>query len=250
MILVSGKFLDLVDHAGEHVCIIVALLSLKYHAETLESHSSINVVVREQFKFAVRLSVILHEHKVPDFDHERVALVHEVASRNGCNLFVASEVNVDFTARAAWTGVTHFPEVVMLVSQKDMVLRQELEPCLVSLLVHRGPVFLGAFEHGSIKLGLVNLVYVRKKFPCPCDRLCLEIVSETPVSEHLEHRMMVRVVSHFLQVIVLSAHSETFLGVGRAMCLRRNIPEEYVFELVHTGIGEHKRRVVLHDHRS
>ena len=61
--------------------------------------------------------------------------------------------------------------------------------------------------------------------------------------------MMVRVVSNFLQVIVLSAHSETFLGVGRAMCLRRNIPEEYVFELVHTGIGEHKRRVVLHDHR-
>ena len=85
MILVSGKLLDLVDHAGEHVCIIVALLSLKYHAETLESHTSINVVVREQFKFAVRLSVILHEHKVPDFDHERVALVHEVASRNGCS---------------------------------------------------------------------------------------------------------------------------------------------------------------------
>ena len=55
--------------------------------------------------------------------------------------------------------------------------------------------------------------------------------------------------SDLLQVIVLSAHTETLLGVSRPMCLRGYVAEEDVLELVHSGIGEHKCRVVLYDHR-
>ena len=47
VIIVTGKFLDLADHSREHVRIVVALLALKYHAEPLEAHTRINVVVRQ-----------------------------------------------------------------------------------------------------------------------------------------------------------------------------------------------------------
>ena len=55
--------------------------------------------------------------------------------------------------------------------------------------------------------------------------------------------------SHFFEVIVLSADSETLLRVGRPVCLRSDVAEEDVLELVHSGIGKHESWVVLYDHR-
>ena len=51
------------------------------------------------------------------------------------------------------------------------------------------------------------------------------------------------------QVVVLAAHAQTFLTVGHPLGLGRLVAEEDVLELVHTGIGEHQRGVVLHHHR-
>jgi len=60
--------------------------------------------------------------------------------------------------------------------------------------------------------------------------------------------MMVRVVSHFFQIIVLSAHPETFLGVGHAPVRSRLITQEPILELVHPRIGKHEGGIVLYYH--
>ena len=92
-----------------------------------------------------------------------------------------------------------------------MVFREIFQPCLSGLLVEGCPIFLGTLEYGGIEFCLVYLVNFREKFPSPGDGLSLEIVAEAPVSEHLEHRMVIGIVSYFLEVIVLSAHAEAFL---------------------------------------
>ena len=92
-----------------------------------------------------------------------------------------------------------------------MVFRKEFQPSLVSLFIERCAVFCRTLEHSGVKLGLVDFIYFREKFPSPGDGLSLEIVAEAPVSEHLEHRMVIGIVSYFLEVIVLSAHAEAFL---------------------------------------
>ena len=124
-------------------------------------------MVWEKFEFPVCLPVELHEYEVPDFDYERIALVHELASRYLCDFFVASEVNVDFTAWSARARVTHFPEVVVFISEKNVVFREIFQPCPAGLLVEGCPVFLGTLEYGGIEFSLVYLVNFGEKLPCP-----------------------------------------------------------------------------------
>ena len=250
MVLAAGEFLELADQAAEDVRIVVAGLALEYHAETLEAHSGIDVLCREGLQMAIGHTVVLHEHEVPYLDDLVVVRVDKLGARLGCNLFVGTEVDMDLAARTAWACITHFPEIVVLVSKEDMILRHMFFPGLASLGIEFCAIFGRAFEYGRIKLGLVNLVNFCEKFPCPVDRLCLEIVSETPVSEHLEHGVVTSVVTHRLEVVVLSAHAEALLAVCRPAELRCAVSEENVFELVHSGIGKHQCRVVLYDHRS
>ena len=43
----------------------------------------------------------------------------------------------------------------------------------------------------------------------------LEVIAERPVSEHLEHSVVVGVVSHLFKVVVLTAYTQTLLRVGK-----------------------------------
>ena len=113
---------------------------------------------RKGFKLTVGLPVVLHEHEVPYFYHERVALVHELASRNLCDFLLVPQVDVDLAARPARTGVAHLPEIVVLVSEKHVILREILEPGLSCLLVQCGAVLGAALEYRGVELGLVNAV--------------------------------------------------------------------------------------------
>ena len=70
---------------------------------------------------AIGLTLILHEHKVPDLNNVVVVRVHKLVAGDLCNLLIRPQVYVDFGAGAAGTGVSHFPEVVVLVSGKDVV---------------------------------------------------------------------------------------------------------------------------------
>ena len=137
----------------------------------------------------------------------------------------------------------------MLVAKDYVVCRHELAPGLHRFFVQGRTVLGAALEHCCVQLRLVDLVNLREQFPGPCDGFCLEIVPEAPVSEHLEHRVMPSVVSHCFEVVVLSADPEAFLRIGGPLRLRNRVAQEYILELVHSGIREHQGRIVLYDHR-
>jgi len=61
--------------------------------------------------------------------------------------------------------------------------------------------------------------------------------------------VVVGVVAHLLEVVVLAADAEALLAVGGPWPLALLVAKEDVLELVHAGVGEHQRRVVLDDHR-
>ena len=136
----------------------------------------------------------------------------------------------------------------MLVAVDDVVGRQELAPDGRSLVVALQTFFGSTLKHRSIKVFRVDLQHIHNIFPCPRYRFLLEIITKTPVAEHLEHGVMVGVVSHLLQVVVLAAHAKAFLRVGHALAFGLYVAKNDVLELVHTCIGEHQCGVVLDDH--
>ena len=140
-----------------------------------------------------------------------MVVVHHVAAGYLLLFFFGTEVDVDFRARTAGTCIAHFPEVVMLVTVDDVVLRQELFPVGSGLVVAAQAFFGAAFEDGSVEIFGIDFQHVHQVFPGPGDGFLLEVVAERPVAQHLEHGVVIRVVSHFFQVVVLSADAQALL---------------------------------------
>ena len=245
-IRICGYFLD--DRL-EDIRVIVGFLVLHSHAEAFEAHARIDVLGRQRVQLAGDHAVELHEHEVPNLDDERVVLVHQLGAGNFGTFLVVAQVDVDFRARAARTGVAHFPEVVLLVALQDAVFRQKILPEVVCFLVESCAVFLVAGEDGGVKARLVELHHLGEELPGVGDGLFLEIVAERPVAEHLEHGVVVSVAADLFQVVVLAGDTEALLRVGHTRKFAGRVPEEDVLELVHTGIGEHQCRVIFHHHR-
>ena len=59
---------------------------------------------------------------------------------------------------------------------------------------------------------------------------------------------MIGVMSDFFEVVVFSADAQTFLTVGTASRFRVASSEDYIFPLIHSGIGEHQCRVIFNHH--
>ncbi len=58
---------------------------------------------------------------------------------------------------------------------------------------------------------------------------------------------MVGISSHFIEIVVLSRHPQAFLCIGKSAVPGDACSQEIVFELFHTGVGEHERRISLGD---
>ena len=153
-------------------------------------------------------------------------------------------------ARTTRALVAHFPEVILLRSHQYTVLGNMLFPKVIRLFVHLKTFLFVTAKHSDVKVLLVNLHHLRQELPAVCYGLFLEIVAKTPVSKHLEHRVVVCVVSHLLKVVVLAAHSQTLLRIAHSLIWRCAVAEKNVLKLIHTGIGEHQCRVILYHHRS
>ena len=123
-------------------------------------------------------------------------------------------------------------------------------PIACRLVVAHEVFLFRSFEHSDVKVFRVEFQYVYEIFPRHVDSTFLKVVAEAPVAEHFKHGVMVSVVSHLFEVVMLSAHTETLLRVGTPAWFRVACTEYNIFPLVHTSVGEHKRRVVLNNHRS
>ena len=152
--------------------------------------------------------------------------------------------------RTTRTCITHFPEVIVFVSVEDMIFWQELFPIGSGFIVTFQSFFGAAFEYGGVKVIRIYLQNIYQVFPCPVDCLFLKVVTERPVAQHLEHGMVVRIVSYFFQVIMLSANAQAFLRVRDSFIFCRVVTQNNIFELVHPRISKHQCRVIFNYHWS
>ena len=237
------------DYVLEHIPVVVALVAVDGHHQTLEAHAGIHMPVRQLLQSSVGFAVVLDEHQVPYLYHQRVALIDQVPAGHCLTVGLVAQVDMYLAAGAAGAGVTHLPEIVLLAAVKYPVLRQILPPDIQSLFVRTQSILRAAFADSGIETLRVELVDLRQQFPGPGYGFLLEIVSEAPVAEHLEHGVMVGVVAHLLEVIVFSAYPEALLAVRHPRVEYGCIAEEPVLELVHTGVCKHERGVPLYHHR-
>ena len=127
----AGEFLYLEDEACENVCVVIAALALEYHAEPLEAHSCVNVLCRKRFQRAISLAIVLHEHQVPYFYDLIIVGIYQLVPWLSGDFFIATKVDMNFRARSARSCLAHFPEIIVLVAQKDMIFWHVPQPCLL-----------------------------------------------------------------------------------------------------------------------
>ena len=202
---------------------------------------------------AVWVCIELDEDEVPDFDAASGSLVDEstfgVAERG--------EVDVEFGAWSAGTGVAHHPEVVFLVSVDDVDVGVEVSgaeqscPDFPSFLITFGGIIFGS-------VGLVDSCVeaisgeappFHDEFPRPLDGFFFEVIAEGPVPEHFEERVVVGVETDVFEVVVFSTGADALLGIGCARvgawdgvgacgCVGQCLAQKDGDELVHPRVGE------------
>ena len=138
----------------------------------------------------------------------------------------------------------------MLVAIDDMIGWHVLGPVGCSLIVTRDILFRRALEDGNIQVLGVETDDIDQVLPSHINGTFLEVVAEGPVTKHLEHRVMVGVVAHFLEIVVLATDAQALLRVCTTTWLRILGAEDDIFPLVHTSVGEHECRIVFDDHGS
>ena len=239
------------DDGLEDVSIVVGVLTLQHADQTFEAHTRIDNVHRQRLQRTIGLAVELHEHDVPYLDDLRIVLVHEVATADTAGLALLGGTAIDMYLGAGTTGtcVAHLPEVVVLVAVDDVVGRHVLCPILRCLVVTGNILFRRALEHRHVEVFRVQLQHVHQILPRHVDGPFLEVVAERPVAQHLEHGVVIGVVTYLLQVVVLTADAQTLLRIGTAARFRVAGTQNDIFPLVHTCVGEHQRGVVLDNHR-
>ena len=96
----------------------------------------------------------------------------------------------------------------------------------------------------------VELPDLGEQFPGHLDGALLEVIAEGPVAEHFEEGVVAAGAADVVEVVVLAAGADALLGVGDALPGGLGGAEEVGLELVHAGVGEQQRGVVLrHDRR-
>ena len=124
----SRNALFLLDNGLENIGVVIGMLALQGTYETFKSHTCINHIHGKFFQRTICLAIELHEHKVPNLDYLWVVLVNEFSSWHLCLFFGCARVEVYLRTRSARSRISHFPEIVVLVSVDDMVGRNMLSP--------------------------------------------------------------------------------------------------------------------------
>ena len=272
LVFLAAQLFDLGEERTENVSLVVGdagvgkfsetFCPLHHGADPFEAHAGVNVAGGQCRERAVRVGVELDEDEIPNLDAFGRALVDE------CSLRVAlrSEVDMQFRARTARTRVAHHPEVVLLVAGHDVDLRIESgsakmhRPMVPRLLVELARIARARRIDRGIETRSGKFPAIDEQLPSPVDGFFFEVITEAPIPEHLEERVMVGIEPDILEVVVLSSGTDAFLRIGRTRVRSRDgarkardiglgIAEKNRDELVHPRVGEKQVRRVGHQAR-
>ena len=246
----AGAVADGSQDGREEIRIVVGELALDHRRDALEPHPRVDGRRREGRERAVRLTVELHEHVVPDLD-EPVAVAVDAEALPAAPLLVAGDVFaaevVNLGAPAAGTGLAHRPEVLGQPKLRDPLPGHELRPDRVRV---------GVARNARIPLEDRREETVRSELPRSGEELprkrngrVLEVITEGEVSQHLEERVMPERRPDVVEVVVLAADPHALLRRCRARIGPLLAAEKRVLELVHSRVREEERRIVARHER-
>ena len=242
-------------HAGkkrrEQIRVVIRPFPLQHRHQPLQSQSRIHMPGRKRFERPIAQSIVLDEHKVPQFHDLRVIGVDQLLAGHGPTRLVRAQIDMDFRAAPARPLVAHHPEVIFRVSIED-VIRIDARfrfPQSGRLRIGRQTQCIVALVHGSVQPVRSQPEYVHEQLPGPPDGFLLEIIPERPVAQHLEERMMVRIETDLFEIVVLSGYPETFLGVHGPAVVPLACSKKNILELVHPGIREEQCGIAMRRQR-
>ena len=218
------------------------------HTKPFESHSCIHMMIGQIFQTSVRFPVVLHKYKVPDFNHQWIILIHQFTTGFQFSLLLGPEVDMDFRTRPTRSHIPHFPKIIFFIAEEDSILGQIIHPNFTGFCISFQSVLFASFKDSSVQPVFIQPHYSGQEFPGKSNRIFFEIITERPVPQHLEHRMMICIVSYLFQVVVFSGNPETFLRVRDTPVFGIDIPKNNIFELIHSCVCKHQRRIVLNHH--
>ncbi len=225
-----GQLLDAGNHRAQQVAVEVALHALDHGAQALQAHAGVDAGLGERMEDAVRGAVVLHEHQVPDLQVPVALTLADAALRAAGH--VLALVDEDLGAGAAGPGVAHGPEVVLFPHAHDAVPGQPGEA-----LPEAGR-FLVFVEHRGPELSRRQFIMPGEQLPGHFNGPFLEVVPEGKIPQHLEEGVVPGGEAHVLQVVVLAAGPDAFLGAGGPGIGAGLFSQKNLFELHHAGVGE------------
>ena len=123
----------------------------------------------------------------------------------------------------AWTtgtSLAHHPEVVLHVAIHNLALGitscffKQYRPEVISFLVELPWITLSRHVNGRIKPIRRKPPTLNDKLPSPLNGFLFKVVTKAPVTEHLEHRVVVGIITNILQIVVLTTSTDTLLGIS------------------------------------
>ena len=226
------------DHGHEQVGLEVGAHPLDDGRQPLESHSRVDVLLRQGHQCSVLLEVELGEHVVPDLQ------VPVTVAPHGALRPAAGELRPlvvhDLRTGTAGPLVPHEPEIVILAEAEDALVgnAHKLVPRVVGLIV----VLVDGHRH-AVRL---ETDHFRQEFPSPGDGLFLEIVPPGEVPQHLEKGMVPGRAAHVVDVV----GSDALLGSHRPGRLGLLDAEVVGLEGHHSRNGEQQGRIVGNERKA
>lgn len=182
----TSEILDCLEERRKYVGIIIGRFVLQHRYQTLETHASIHVLIRQRTQRTIRLTIILNKNVVPDLQHVRIVLVDQMSSITP----PPNTVVVDLTTGTAWALITHLPKVILHVPRENVVVRNTSSaPEILCFKIRLEATSFVTFKVGHVEPVGVEPVNLGEKLPRVGDSFLLEIVAKTPVPEHLEESL-------------------------------------------------------------
>ena len=212
------------DQAAHQVGVVIVMLALQQRADPLQPHAGVDRRLGQAGARAIGELLELHEHQVPDLD-EPVAILFGAAGRTAPDR-VAMIVK-DFGAGAAGAGRAHHPEIVIRGDADDPVIGQA-----GNLFPDIGGLVIGMVD-GDQQLVFRDAEFLCQQVPGKGNGLFLEVIAKAEIAQHLEKGVVAGGVADIVQVVVLAAGADAFLGGGGAAVVAGFDPGEQVLELHH-----------------
>ena len=232
----AADLLTELDEVLHQIAVVVSGFVLHDSGHALQTHTRIEVAVRQLRHGPVLLTVILGKHEVPELK-EAVAVAAGLAVGAAATDLLA-HVKVDLGARTAGAGGASGPEVVVLAQTRNVILgNAQRAPHVVGLVV------LG--KDGEVQAVKRQLELLGDELKGPSAGLLLRDAAKGEVAEHLKEGQVTAVLADAVDVV----GADALLAGDRADLLHGLLALVVLLKLVHAGVGKQQRRIVGNEGR-